>query len=169
MARIVPASRVARGAAADDDPAALRSGTERVAVRYRRTMVRAAIRCRLPALSDVASLPAHVGPGARMHVRRRPIVMAIQQTPRVINPWHVAQQQFDRAADRLELDPGLREVLREPRREFMIHFPVKMDDGSVRVFKGYRVHHNLTRAPPRVASATTRTSTSTRSRPSRCG
>jgi glutamate dehydrogenase (NAD(P)+) len=73
--------------------------------------------------------------------------MAIQQAPRVINPWHVAQQQFDRAADRLDLDPGLREVLREPRREFKIHFPVKMDDGSVRVFTGYRVHHNLTRGP----------------------
>ena len=73
--------------------------------------------------------------------------MAIQQAHRVINPWHVAQQQFDRAADRLDLDPGLREVLREPRREFKIHFPVKMDDGSVRVFTGYRVHHNLTRGP----------------------
>src|SRR6478735_10585255 len=73
--------------------------------------------------------------------------MAIQQAQRVINPWHVAQQQFDRAADRLDLDPGLREVLREPRREFKIHFPVKMDDGSVRVFTGYRVHHNLTRGP----------------------
>ena len=73
--------------------------------------------------------------------------MAIQQAHRVINPWNVAQQQFDRAADRLDLDPGLREVLREPRREFKIHFPVKMDDGSVRVFTGYRVHHNLTRGP----------------------
>jgi glutamate dehydrogenase (NAD(P)+) len=73
--------------------------------------------------------------------------MAIQQAQRAINPWHVAQQQFDRAADRLDLDPGLREVLREPRREFKIHFPVKMDDGSVRVFTGYRVHHNLTRGP----------------------
>ncbi|MBX3032220.1 MAG: glutamate dehydrogenase, partial [Chloroflexi bacterium] len=65
----------------------------------------------------------------------------------MIAPWHVAQQQFDRAAARLDLDPGLREVLREPRREFKIHFPVKMDDGSVRVFTGYRVHHNLTRGP----------------------
>src|SRR6187397_339086 len=73
--------------------------------------------------------------------------MAIQQAQRVINPWHVAQQQFDRAADRLDLDPGLREVLREPRREFTTHFPVKMDDGSVRVFTGYRVQHNLGRGP----------------------
>ncbi|HET7726532.1 MAG TPA: Glu/Leu/Phe/Val dehydrogenase [Candidatus Limnocylindrales bacterium] len=64
-----------------------------------------------------------------------------------INPWHVAQQQFDLAADRLDLDPGLRRVLREPRRELTVHFPVKMDDGSVQVFTGYRVQHNLGRGP----------------------
>ena len=59
----------------------------------------------------------------------------------------MAQQQFDIAADRLNLDPGLREVLREPRRELHVHFPVKMDDGSVHVFAGYRVQHNLGRGP----------------------
>jgi len=64
-----------------------------------------------------------------------------------INPWHVAQRQFDLAADRLDLDPGLRRVLREPRRELTVHFPVKMDDGSVQVFTGYRVQHNLGRGP----------------------
>jgi glutamate dehydrogenase (NAD(P)+) len=64
-----------------------------------------------------------------------------------INPWHVAQRQFDQAADRLNLDPGLRRVLREPRRELTVHFPVKMDDGSVQVFTGYRVQHNLGRGP----------------------
>jgi glutamate dehydrogenase (NAD(P)+) len=64
-----------------------------------------------------------------------------------INPWEVAQQQFDLAADRLNLDPGLRRVLREPRRELIVHFPVKMDDGSVQVFTGYRVQHNLGRGP----------------------
>jgi glutamate dehydrogenase (NAD(P)+) len=64
-----------------------------------------------------------------------------------INPWHVAQQQFDLAADRLNLDPGLRRVLREPRRELTVHFPVKMDDGRVQVFTGYRVQHNLGRGP----------------------
>ena len=65
----------------------------------------------------------------------------------VINPWAVAQQQFDLAADRLNLDPGLRRVLREPRRELIVHFPVKMDDGSVQVFTGFRVQHNLGRGP----------------------
>jgi glutamate dehydrogenase (NAD(P)+) len=64
-----------------------------------------------------------------------------------INPWQVAQQQFDLAAERLNLDTGLRRVLREPRRELTVHFPVKMDDGSVQVFTGYRVQHNLGRGP----------------------
>jgi glutamate dehydrogenase (NAD(P)+) len=64
-----------------------------------------------------------------------------------INPWQVAQQQFDLAAERLNLDPGLRRVLREPRRELTVHFPVKMDDGSVQVFTGYRIQHNLGRGP----------------------
>jgi glutamate dehydrogenase (NAD(P)+) len=64
-----------------------------------------------------------------------------------INAWEVAQRQFDLAADRLGLDAGMRLVLREPRREFTVHFPVHMDDGSVAVFTGYRVQHNLGRGP----------------------
>jgi glutamate dehydrogenase (NAD(P)+) len=64
-----------------------------------------------------------------------------------INPWQVAQHQFDLAAEKLQLDDGMRRVLREPRRELTVHFPVKMDDGSVRVFTGYRVQHNLGRGP----------------------
>jgi glutamate dehydrogenase (NAD(P)+) len=64
-----------------------------------------------------------------------------------INAWEVAQRQFDLAADRLGLDAGMRLVLREPRREFTVHFPVHMDDGSVEVFTGYRVQHNLGRGP----------------------
>ena len=64
-----------------------------------------------------------------------------------INPWTVAQRQFDLAAERLNLDPGLRRVLRQPRRELSVHFPVKMDDGSVQVFTGFRVQHNLGRGP----------------------
>src|SRR3990170_450222 len=64
-----------------------------------------------------------------------------------INAWEVAQRQFDPAAERLDLDAGMRLVLREPRREFTCHFPVHMDDGSVQVFTGYRVQHNLGRGP----------------------
>ena len=73
--------------------------------------------------------------------------MTTEQVAASINPWQVAQQQFDLAAERLNLDPGLRRVLREPRRELAVHFPVKMDDGSVQVFTGYRVQHNLGRGP----------------------
>ena len=73
--------------------------------------------------------------------------MTTEQTAVRINPWEVAQRQFDLAADRLSLDPGLRRVLREPRRELTVHFPVHMDDGSVQVFTGFRVQHNLGRGP----------------------
>ncbi|MFV2062764.1 MAG: Glu/Leu/Phe/Val dehydrogenase [Chloroflexota bacterium] len=71
-------------------------------------------------------------------------------TPEVAAPidsWAVAQRQFDIAADRLDLDPGMRAVLREPRRELAVTFPVHMDDGTVRVFEGFRVQHNLGRGP----------------------
>jgi len=73
--------------------------------------------------------------------------MTTEHVTAPINPWAVAQRQFDIAADRLNMDPGLRQVLREPRREFTVHFPVTMDDGSVQVFTGHRVQHNLGRGP----------------------
>ncbi len=73
--------------------------------------------------------------------------MATEVTAQAINPWDVAQRQFDLAAERLGLAPGLRRVLRECKRELTVHFPVKMDDGSVRVFTGHRVQHNLGRGP----------------------
>jgi glutamate dehydrogenase (NAD(P)+) len=58
-----------------------------------------------------------------------------------------AQTQFETAADRLRLNPSVRAVLREPRRELTVHFPVELDDGSVAVFTGHRVQHNLARGP----------------------
>src|SRR5437660_11286974 len=73
--------------------------------------------------------------------------MTTEQVAAAINPWHVAQRQFDLAADRLNLDPGLRRVLREPRRGLTVHFPVKMDAGAVQVVTGYRVRHDLGRGP----------------------
>ena len=73
--------------------------------------------------------------------------MTTEQIAVTINPWAVAQQQFDLAAEHLNLDPGVRQVLREPRRALTVTFPVKMDDGTVRVFTGYRVQHNLGRGP----------------------
>jgi glutamate dehydrogenase (NAD(P)+) len=58
-----------------------------------------------------------------------------------------ALAQFDAAADHIALEPGLRSVLRVAQREFTVHFPVKRDDGSVKVFQGYRVQHNVARGP----------------------
>jgi glutamate dehydrogenase (NAD(P)+) len=73
--------------------------------------------------------------------------MTTENVAAPINAWAVAQAQFDLAAKRLNLDEAMRRVLREPRRELTVHFPVKMDDGSVQVFTGYRVQHNLGRGP----------------------
>jgi glutamate dehydrogenase (NAD(P)+) len=73
--------------------------------------------------------------------------VAASALPEPENPWHNAQRQFDAAAALLGLDPSLRAVLREVRREFTVRFPVKMDDGGVRMFEGYRVQHNTTRGP----------------------
>ena len=63
------------------------------------------------------------------------------------NPFDIAQQQFDRAAELLELPEDIREVLRVPRRELTVRFPVEMDSGRTRVFTGYRVQHDLGRGP----------------------
>jgi glutamate dehydrogenase (NAD(P)+) len=63
------------------------------------------------------------------------------------DPWDVALKQFDRAADHLPLKRGIREFLAYPKRELTVHFPVKMDDGSVRIFTGYRVHHSTVLGP----------------------
>ena len=62
-------------------------------------------------------------------------------------PYEAALQQFDDAADRMELDSDLRVVMRVPKREMVVNFPVEMDDGAVQMFTGYRVHHNLARGP----------------------
>src|SRR5213594_164806 len=59
-----------------------------------------------------------------------------------LNPFDIAREQIDRAGKKLNLDSGLLEVLKNPRRELTVHYPVKMDDGKVRVFTGYRVQYN---------------------------
>lgn len=63
------------------------------------------------------------------------------------NPFKNAQYQFDIAAEMLGLDPGLRRILRLPQRELTVNFPVKMDNGDIEVFTGFRVQHNITRGP----------------------
>jgi glutamate dehydrogenase (NAD(P)+) len=64
-----------------------------------------------------------------------------------LNPFRIAQQQFDIAADVLGLDESMRQVLRNAKRQLIVAVPVKMDGGEVRVFEGYRVQHNIARGP----------------------
>ena len=63
------------------------------------------------------------------------------------NLWTTALAQFEAAADRLDVNENVRATLRLPERELTVNFPVRMDDGSVRMFTGYRVQHNNSRGP----------------------
>jgi len=63
------------------------------------------------------------------------------------NAFEMAQKQFDAAADKLGLDQATRELLRNPLREYHVLIPVRMDDGSTKVFRGYRVQHSDARGP----------------------
>lgn len=63
------------------------------------------------------------------------------------NPFAVAQEQLDQCAEILKLDPGVHAMLREPMRELKVQIPVRMDDGLVRVFEGFRVQYNDARGP----------------------
>jgi glutamate dehydrogenase (NAD(P)+) len=77
---------------------------------------------------------------------------APQAIPRIapredLNPYRIAQIQFDIAAEHLKLDAGLRQILRTPKRIMEVAIPTKMDNGQVKVFTGYRVQHNVARGP----------------------
>src|SRR5438876_10649556 len=65
-----------------------------------------------------------------------------------LNPYHMAGQQFDRAAAHMpELKRGLIDYLKRPARTVIVEFPVELEDGSVQTFTGYRVLHNRVRCP----------------------
>jgi glutamate dehydrogenase (NAD(P)+) len=64
-----------------------------------------------------------------------------------LNPFKIAQQQLDEAAKLLGLDSGTHAMLREPMRELHVSIPVRMDNGQVKVFKGFRVQYNDARGP----------------------
>jgi glutamate dehydrogenase len=64
-----------------------------------------------------------------------------------INAFQMAQTQFDHVSQELNLDPQVAEMLRWPAREFKFQIPVRMDDGTIRVFFGYRVQHSDARGP----------------------
>jgi glutamate dehydrogenase (NAD(P)+) len=65
----------------------------------------------------------------------------------IVNPYQVAVSQFDEAADRLGLSQAMRAILRKPKRELIVNFPVRMDNGDVEMYTGYRVQHNINRGP----------------------
>jgi glutamate dehydrogenase (NAD(P)+) len=64
-----------------------------------------------------------------------------------LNPFEIAQRQLDEAAELLQLDPAVHELLRWPIRELHVSLPVKMDDGTTKVFHGFRVQYNDARGP----------------------
>ena len=64
-----------------------------------------------------------------------------------LNPYHMAVQQFEAAADKINLSEDMREILRQPKRELTVNFPVRLDNGRVKTFTGYRVQHNVNRGP----------------------
>ncbi len=66
---------------------------------------------------------------------------------KAFNPYDMAQAQFDNVAEILNLDDATRQILRNPLREFHFSIPVKMDDGTTKIFKGFRVQHNDARGP----------------------
>jgi glutamate dehydrogenase (NAD(P)+) len=76
------------------------------------------------------------------HTLPAPISLANEK-----NPWIAAETRFDEAAMRLNLDDGMRKVLRSTAKELTVHIPVLLDDGRIEVFTGYRVQHSLARGP----------------------
>src|SRR6266487_538162 len=64
-----------------------------------------------------------------------------------LNPYLMAVEQFEAAADKLNLSEDMREILRQPKRELTVNFPVRLDNGRIKTFTGYRVQHNVNRGP----------------------
>jgi glutamate dehydrogenase (NAD(P)+) len=64
-----------------------------------------------------------------------------------LNPYEMAVQQFEEAADKLNLSEDMREILRQPKRELTVHFPVRLDNGRIKTYTGFRVQHNVNRGP----------------------
>ena len=64
-----------------------------------------------------------------------------------LNPWNMVLAQIDKAVRHLECDPNMIEKLRYPERSLLVSVPVRMDDGHIRVFKGFRVQHSTVRGP----------------------
>ncbi len=67
--------------------------------------------------------------------------------PRRVSAYAVALGQLERVSDFMHLEDDMRVYLRTCQRELIVHFPVQMDDGAIRMFTGFRVHHNMTKGP----------------------
>jgi glutamate dehydrogenase (NAD(P)+) len=74
-------------------------------------------------------------------------VVDMNDMDKKVNPYESSKKQVDIAGHYLEIDPGLLEKMKYTKRELIVHFPVKMDNGTMRIFTGYRVQHNLARGP----------------------
>ena len=85
------------------------------------------------------------------------------------NAFETAQKQFDNAAGILGLDQATRDLLRTPMREYHFSIPVRMDDGSVQIFRGFRVSTTMRAVRARGASASIHSRPSTRCARWRCG
>ena len=71
----------------------------------------------------------------------------VTHDPSKDSAWETALAQLDEVAELMGLAPGVHEILRNPKRALVVSVPFRMDDGSTRVYQGYRVHHNVTRGP----------------------
>jgi glutamate dehydrogenase (NAD(P)+) len=73
--------------------------------------------------------------------------MVDDEAPSPMNPLQMAVQQLEQVAKRMKLDPNMLEILKRPMRSLEVAVPVRMDDGSLKVFTGYRVQHSMARGP----------------------
>ncbi len=95
-------------------------------------------------LSAAPARSSKVNPGI---VRSEQELETATRKSATVNPFALAQAQFDKAVDKLGLEESARTILRQPMRELHVALPVRMDDGSHKVFRGFRVQHNDARGP----------------------
>ena len=63
----------------------------------------------------------------------------------VVNPYEMAKKQIDIVAKEMDLDPNIVQFLKRVERSLIVSIPIMMDDGTVKIFEGYRVHHSTIR------------------------
>lgn len=85
------------------------------------------------------------GKKVTVQAKNKPNVVAASEP--TLNPWDIALKQLDTVAKHIKLDPGIHKYLSYPKRILTVSIPVRMDNGQIEVFEGYRVQHNLARGP----------------------